>query len=315
MSGAKPPEPREYRRRFGRRRGRLSSRAIPAEDERESPMDPLQMRSPRPLHTRDPLLRRRSLLVGQVPYLAHVRAPSTPSRPEGPGKQLEVATYNVHRWSGTSGGRRFVPELACEVVREVGADVVALQEVLRPFDRENPLDELAEELHYHLAFVSTRIHRHGELGNAILSRWPMTGIFTIDLSFGRMERRSAVVAQFHDDSDAVAVVATHLALVDRTRKLQVESILGHRHLQGPVVLLGDMNAWRRCKATRQLDAALAERHDNRRWPPSFPSARPVMALDRVYARGARVAELRVHATPAARRGSDHLPVVAQVELD
>jgi endonuclease/exonuclease/phosphatase family metal-dependent hydrolase len=278
-------------------------------------MDPLHMRSPRAPRLADSLLRRRSLLVAQVPYLACVRSPATPSRPEGPGKHLEVATYNVHRWSGTSGGRNFAPELACEVVHELDADVVALQEVLRPFDRENPLVQLAEELHYHLAFVSTRIHRHGELGNAILSRWPMTGIFTIDLSFGRMERRSAVVAQFQDNSDAVAVVATHLALVDRTRRLQVDSILGHRHLQGPVVLLGDMNAWRRCKATRQLDAALAERHDNLRWPASFPSARPVMALDRVYARGARVAEVRAHASRAARRGSDHLPVVAQVELD
>ena len=63
------------------------------------------------------------------------------------------------------------------------------------------------------------------------------------------------------------------------------------------------------------DAELAERHEDLRWPASFPSARPVMALDRVYARGARVAEVRAHASRAARRASDHLPVVAQVELD
>jgi endonuclease/exonuclease/phosphatase family metal-dependent hydrolase len=279
-------------------------------------MDPLQLRKePAVLPTEPLLAQRRTPRVAPVPYLACVRAPERAPRIEGPGKTLEVATYNVHRWSGVAGGRRFAPELACAVVRELGADVVALQEVLRPFDRENPLVQLADELHYYLAFVSTRIHRQGELGNAILSRWPMTGIFTIDLSFGRIERRAAVVAQFQDHSEAVAVVATHLALVDRTRHLQVESILRHRHLQGPVVLLGDMNAWRRCRATRRLDAALTQRHDNKRWPASFPSARPVMALDRVYARGARVAGLRVHATPAARRGSDHLPVVAQVELD
>ena len=102
-------------------------------------MDP---QHPRPTRLPDPLLRRQSL-VAQIPYLSCVRAPSTPARLEGPGKQLEVATYNVHRWTGISGGRRFVPELACEVVHELGADVVALQEVLRPFDRENPLVELA----------------------------------------------------------------------------------------------------------------------------------------------------------------------------
>jgi endonuclease/exonuclease/phosphatase family metal-dependent hydrolase len=40
----------------------------------------------------------------------------------------------------------------------------------------------------------------------------------------------------------------------------------------------------------------------------------VLALDRIYARGVRVIELTAHATSAARRASDHLPVVARVEL-
>jgi endonuclease/exonuclease/phosphatase family metal-dependent hydrolase len=180
----------------------------------------------------------------------------------------------------------------------------------------DPLLHLVDELQYHVAFVSTRIHRRGELGNAILSRWPMTGVFTIDLSYGRIERRSAVVAQFRDHEDAVSVVATHLALVDRTRERQVQSILDHRQLQGPVLLLGDMNAWRRCRATRQLEREFeVQREEPPRWPPTFPSARPVMALDRVYARGGRVTRIRAHDSPNARRGSDHLPVIATVRLD
>ena len=74
-----------------------------------------------------------------------------------------------------------------------------------------------------------------------------------------------------------------------------------------------MNAWRRCKASRELDETL-ERHHNRAWPASFPSPRPVLALDRVYARGATVAEVKAHKSRAARRASDHLPVVASVAL-
>ncbi len=272
-------------------------------------------RSQRAPRQRDPLARRRSLLEAQVPYLSCVRSPRIPSRPAGPTRVLDVATYNVHRWTGSSGGRRWAPELACEVVRELRTDIIALQEVLNPFERANPLERLAEELQYHLAFVSTRIHRRGELGNAILSRWPMSGILTVDLTFGRIERRSAVAAQFQDAEDAVSIVSTHLALVDRTRKRQVESILGHPQLQGPVVLLGDMNAWRRCKATRQLNREFLERHDNQKWPASFPAARPVMALDRIYARGATVSRIQVHESATSRRGSDHLPVIATVKLD
>jgi endonuclease/exonuclease/phosphatase family metal-dependent hydrolase len=257
---------------------------------------------------------RRESLEAALPYLSIVRAPSVPHPSRTFGNELVVATYNVHRWTGLNGRRAPDPARASFVISELGADVVALQEVLRPFDRDDPLERLAEALHLHLAFVATRVHRQGELGNAILSRWPITSVFTLDLSFSRLERRSAVVAQFQASGSSVAVVSTHLALVDRTRRLQVRSILEHPQLQGPVVLLGDMNAWRRCKATRELDREL-DVHHNREWPATFPAARPMLALDRIYTRGAKVLALDAHATAAARRASDHLPILARIQLD
>ena len=201
------------------------------------------------------------------------------------------------------------------MIVELGSDVIALQECLRPIGTEDPLERIADELQLYLAFVSTRAHRRGELGNAILSRWPMIGVFTLDLSQGRLERRSAIVAQFRGDSRSVAIVATHLGLVDRTRERQVRSLLSHPQLQGPTILLGDMNAWRRCAATRQLNREFTERHHNKSWPPTFPATRPVLALDRVYARGARVEQVRTHSSRLARRASDHLPVIATIELE
>ena len=118
-----------------------------------------------------------------------------------------------------------------------------------------------------------------------------------------------------EGAGVVSIAATHLALVDRTRKRQVEALLEHPQLQGSAILLGDMNAWRRGAASRQLDEAFTARHHNRNWPPSFPSMRPVLALDRAYARNARILSLRAHNSPAARRGSDHLPVIATVALE
>jgi endonuclease/exonuclease/phosphatase family metal-dependent hydrolase len=264
-----------------------------------------------------PEQRRRTLLEAQVPYLGEVRPPAGPEAEEltGPGQVFEVATYNVHRWIGVRGGRKLDPSLAGAVIRELGADVIALQEVLRPFDGEDPVVELADELQLHLAFVATRIHRRGELGNAILSRWPMSAVFALNLSFGHLERRAAIAVQLPGNSLPVSIVATHLALVDRTRRRQVRSILAHPQLQGPTILLGDVNAWRRCGATRELERELSSQHNNRAWPASYPSARPIMALDRIYARNARVVELQSHRTPAARYGSDHLPVIARIELD
>lgn len=263
----------------------------------------------------------------RVPYLSLVHSPPRPAIAAGPQSSFRVATYNVHRWAGLLGGRKWNPDLAREVLDELDADVLALQEVLRPADRDDdPLVRFADDAGYHLAFVCSRIHKRGELGNAILSRWPLKDVHTLDLSFSHFERRSAIVAELRlpdsrprggqgGEAESLALVATHLALVDRTRAKQVPAILGHPQLQGRVVLFGDMNAWRACRATRQLDRELASRHFNRSWPATFPATSPVFALDRIYARGARVRDLRSHQSPAARRGSDHLPVMATVEVE
>ncbi len=256
---------------------------------------------------------RREALAAAIPYLAMVKAPSVPRAQKRVGHTLNAATYNVHRWAGLNGASGPDAARAGFVISELDADVIALQEVLRPFEEEDPLPRLADALHLHLAFVATRVHRRGEIGNAILSRWPITSVFTLDLSFSRVERRSAVVAQFQSDAGPFSVVATHLALVDRTRRRQVESILGHPQLQGTVLLLGDMNAWRRCKATRALEKSLAGEGEIE-WPRSFPAARPILALDRIYARGAKIERVTAHVSAAARWASDHLPVVAQLRL-
>ncbi len=241
-------------------------------------------------------------------------ADAVPDLSHGEDRVVTVATYNVHRWTGLTGGARWFPRLATSVLQELDADVIALQEVLRPHDEDDIVLRVSRDLGLNLAFVPTRVHRRGILGNAILSRQPMNAVFTIDLSYGMLEQRGAVVTQFGGEGDSFTVAATHLALVDRTRRYQVRSLLSHPWLQGPTILLGDMNAWRRCRATRELDHALADRHNNLKWPPTYPAARPVLSLDRIYARRAQVLDLHVHDTPAARRGSDHLPIVAKVLL-
>jgi endonuclease/exonuclease/phosphatase family metal-dependent hydrolase len=248
------------------------------------------------------------------PHLALLRAPLHPCPAPKLSGQITVATYNVHRWSGLNGRSRPDPARAAFVISEIDADLIALQEVLRPLRGQDPIEVLAEALGLHVAFAATRAHRRGQIGNAILSRWPIASVSMLDLSYGRLEKRVAVAAQFKNGGGEFDVVSTHLALADRIRRRQVDSLLEHPRLrETPTLLMGDMNAWRRCKATRTLDAALRS-HQNLEWPASFPSASPMLALDRIYSRGVHVLELSAHASRAARRASDHLPVVARVKL-
>lgn len=250
-----------------------------------------------------------------VPHLSLVRAPAVPITLGAMGKEIRVASYNVHRWTGLNGRARPDAARAGFVISEIDADVIALQEVLRPRDVVDPLEALCDSLGLHLAFAATRMHKLGELGNAILSRYPITSISVLDISYSRIERRGALAAQFDGPAGPIGVVATHLSLVDRTRHRQVQQLLEHPQLNaGPAVLVGDMNAWRRCKASQDLDDSLRQ-HNNFDWPSTFPAARPMLALDRIYAKGAEVLDIAAHDTPASRRASDHLPVIARIEVD
>ena len=250
----------------------------------------------------------------RFPYLSLVRAPVLPMKVPIMGPEITVASYNVHRWTGLNGRARPEPERATAVISEIEADVIALQEVLRPSEAEDPLDVLCDGLGFHLAFAPTRRHRRGELGNAILSRYPMTSISVLDISYSRIERRVALAARFEGPGGGLGVVATHLSLVDRTRHRQVQQLLEHPQLNaGPSVLIGDMNAWRQCKASQNLEDSLKQ-HNNFDWPATFPAARPLLALDRIYARKADVISIESHDTRASRRASDHLPVVARIQV-
>ena len=258
-----------------------------------------------------------------LPHLGFVRSPRRPITKVVMPDTLKVATYNVHRWQGANGRAKPDVARAGYVISELGADVVALQEVLRPFDGEglvddlsgeDPLGQLCEELDLHLAFAVTRRHRRGQLGNAILSRFPITSISVIDISHSRIERRGALAAQVGLDGPPIGVVATHLSLVDRTRHKQVQSLMEHPALNaGPAVLMGDMNAWRKCKGSQALEDGL-NLHHNFDWPASFPAGRPMLALDRIYTRAVSVVSIHEHDSPAARKASDHLPVVAEIEI-
>ena len=249
-----------------------------------------------------------------TPHLCLLRAPSGATATQPKGRDITVATYNVHRWTGLNGRGPTDPARAAFVISEMNADVVALQEVMRPHRGEDPLVALADAMSLHVAFAAARVHKRGEIGNAILSRWPIAGVSMLDLSFSRIERRVAVSARLRFGSRALDIVATHLSLADGTRHRQVRALLDHPDLQSaPTLLLGDMNAWRKCRATQALDDELREHH-NLEWPASFPSAAPVFALDRVYARGVRVVKLSAHGSRAAQRASDHLPVIARVRL-
>jgi len=108
---------------------------------------------------------------------------------------LRVATYNVHRCRGLDG--RVRPERIAEVLWELKADVIALQEVLSRLGGPPQADQarfLACSLGYHYARGATRAHRGAIYGNVVLSRFPIVHVRHYDLSVAWRERRACLRA-------------------------------------------------------------------------------------------------------------------------
>jgi endonuclease/exonuclease/phosphatase family metal-dependent hydrolase len=229
---------------------------------------------------------------------------------------VKVASYNIHKCRGADGVRR--PDRIIGVIRELGASIIALQEVDRRFGRgRGVLDPTAieRETGMQLLVQSDASQSHGWHGNALLVRGDPISYRRLRLKLPGREPRGAIVAELDLGEGEFRVIAAHLGLFRLSRVDQVSAILtAFRDLPPmPTIVLGDLNEWRRRgrSALRALEPTFGVA------PPilSFPSRRPVFPLDRILGWPAGLVEdLAVHDTPLARRSSDHLPLTAKVNL-
>jgi len=220
---------------------------------------------------------------------------------------LKVATYNVHRCVGRD-GRKDVARVL-DVLREVDADVIALQELeWQPAAALDLLGDFARELGYAGIAGPTLLEGVGHYGNAVLTRLQARDIRRIDLSVPGREPRGALDLVLDAPYGALRVIATHLGLVPAERRLQVRRLLGLLApvRPEPVVLMGDINEWFLWRRPLRWLRAHFGRVPA---PATFPARHPLLALDRIWVEPRWLrAGLAVHATPLARRASDHLPL-------
>jgi len=223
---------------------------------------------------------------------------------------LMLATWNIHGAVGHDG--RFDPPRIAAVLKEMNADIIALQEVpLGGHQWPNVLHGLERVLGLVGVAGPTFDVSGRHFGNAILSRYPMLSTRKIDISFGSAEPRGALDADIYCHGCRMRVVATHLGLRAAERTAQVQRLLGCFDTpEMPVILMGDVNEWFVWgRPLRQLISHFQAVPA----PATFPSTCPVLALDRIWIRPRhRLVRVRVHRSPLARAASDHLPLLAHI---
>ena len=223
---------------------------------------------------------------------------------------LTIATWNIHAGVGSDG--KFAPARIAEVLLEVDADIVALQEV--PLGGENwpnllPLLEKATNSVGVDGFTFSVGGRR--FGNAILSRYPVVGTRRIDISFGSREPRGALDADIYCHGHRLRVIATHLGLRAAERRTQVEKLLEAFDTEAMgVILMGDVNEW---FVWGRVLRSLVSHFQSVPAPRTFPSHLPLFALDRIWIRPRhRLVRVHAHRSAVARVASDHLPLVAWI---
>jgi endonuclease/exonuclease/phosphatase family metal-dependent hydrolase len=250
----------------------------------------------------------------------------------GGAVRFTLLTYNIHKGVGTD--RRYDPQRIAEVLRHHDADVVLLQEVDRHAERSQRIDLaalLARELSYAHRAVSMNVYRKtGRYGNATLSRHPIVRQRNIDLSVRGMIRRGAQHARIllpaRGGAVHLDVFNVHLGLLASERMRQVRSLIGCGDLHAlghhdACVIAGDMNDWRGRLRDGLLGglgfACATDRRPDSRWAiRTYPAYAPAAGLDKVFYRGPlRLLSADRSRLVAARKASDHLPVIAQFEFD
>jgi endonuclease/exonuclease/phosphatase family metal-dependent hydrolase len=239
---------------------------------------------------------------------------------------LRVVSYNIHKGvRGLGPARRLEIHNLRQAIARLDADLVCLQEVRKLNRREEqffvhwPSQGQADFLapHGHTAvYRSNAITRHGEHGNALLSRWPVLAHQHADMSDHRFEQRGLLHTEVDMRGQRVHVLVLHLGLMRGGRMRQLQQICDYvsRDIapDAPVIVAGDFNEWN--AGVRKVLGDVGLVAPTLQHLPTFPSALPLLALDHIYTRGLQ--PLRQHVPRGSHWGrmSDHLPIVAEFVL-
>lgn len=228
---------------------------------------------------------------------------------------IKVASYNMRKAIGTDRRRR--PERTLQVLAEIDADVIALQEADRRFGPRAAVltaHLLAEHSDWKPVPLGARAASMGWHGNALLVRKEAQILDCEAIHLPALEPRGAVMADVRVKGQALRVIGMHLDLSGLWRRRQALAIIAHLHASTharPTVLMGDLNEWRPQGGCLGDFAHHFNLADTGR---SYHARRPVARLDRIMATPElRITGAGVHDSPAARTASDHLPVWATIE--
>ena len=267
--------------------------------------------------------------------------------------KLRVATYNIHKGVMGLRQKVRIHDVRL-ALSAIDADIVFLQEVQdrnerlakrKGYPEGTQLDYLCTGSYLHRAYGMNAVYPHGHHGNAIVSRHEIGVFLNHDISDHVLEKRGLLHAVSHfkgrRGSVEIHLINTHFGLTKRSRVRQatflVDFVRSEVPAGAPLIIAGDFNDWQRAADQvmhDELDVVEVASEFNRRhgrprlmdrllpWREpkraqvarTFPSVMPWLMLDRIYVRGFQVHDVRVPKGIEWSQRSDHMPLIADLEV-
>jgi endonuclease/exonuclease/phosphatase family metal-dependent hydrolase len=234
--------------------------------------------------------------------------------------KLKVLSWNI--WQG-----KYLDKVK-EILKEQDCDILALQEIVESPDRENIAKSIANDLGYeyvyHRAFTDDRHGKSYDLGNAILSKFPIKSSEHITLSReddykgdSLTEPRRACKAQLKIKGKSLTILSVHLGYsrgeeLTEVRKKQLESLTT---VLKPTnfILMGDFNSVPESPITKKLNSMLVNTDKSSKFTKTDYSTpgNPQFRIDYIYTSpDIKALSSEIIQTDA----SDHKPLIATLEV-
>jgi endonuclease/exonuclease/phosphatase family metal-dependent hydrolase len=268
--------------------------------------------------------------------------------------QIRVATYNIHKgvMGLRKHSRIHDLRLALHSIDADIVFLQEVQErnerLARRAGHHNgtQLDVLCTGGYLHRVYGKNAVYPHGHHGNAIVSRHEIGQHLNHDISDHALEKRGLLHAISHiglprGSALDIHLINTHFGLIKRSRVRQAEFLIDFVRNEvpedAPLIIAGDFNDWQQGVDEvlhRDLDVVEAAGEFNRRqhrrrtldrllpWRSgakplvarTYPSVMPWLTLDRIYVRGFKVRDVKVPRGVEWSQRSDHMPLIADLEV-